>query len=33
MIKFTHYKKKGEYIILTAGEMQIEDIWYECVIY
>lgn len=33
MIKYTHYKKKGEYKIIERGEMQIEDVWIECVIY
>ena len=33
MIKYTHYKKKGEYQIINAGEMQVEDVWHECVIY
>ena len=33
MIKYTHYKKKGEYQIINAGEMQVEDVWSECVIY
>ena len=30
---YKHYKKVGEYIIINAGEMQIDDVWHECVIY
>lgn len=31
---YKHYKKKeGNYIIINAGEMQIDDVWRECVIY
>lgn len=34
MTIYKHYKKKeGNYIILNAGEMQIDDVWSECVIY
>ena len=33
-VTYKHYKKKeGDYIILNAGEMQIDDVWSECVIY
>ncbi len=30
---YKHYKKGGQYIIINAGEMQIDDVWHECVIY
>ena len=30
---YKHYKKGGKYIIINAGEMQIDDVWHECVIY
>ena len=30
---YKHYKKGGNYIIINAGEMQIDDVWHECVIY
>ena len=30
---YKHYKKGGQYIIINAGEMQINDVWGECVIY
>lgn len=30
---YTHYKKKGKYKIIERGEMQIEDVWFECIIY
>jgi hypothetical protein len=30
---YKHYKKGGQYIIINAGEMQINDVWSECVIY
>ena len=34
MTIYKHYKKKeGNYIILNAGEMQVDDVWSECVIY
>ena len=33
MTIYKHYKKGGEYIIINAGEMQIDDVWHECVIY
>ena len=34
MTIYKHYKKKGgQYIIINAGEMQIDDVWHECVIY
>ena len=33
MTIYKHYKKGGGYIIINAGEMQINDMWYECVIY
>ena len=34
MVIYKHYKKKeGDYIIINAGEMQIDDVWSECVIY
>lgn len=34
MTIYKHYKKKeGNYIIINAGEMQIDDVWSECVIY
>ena len=33
MTIYTHYKKSGQYIIINAGEMQIDDVWSECIIY
>ena len=33
MTIYKHYKKGGEYIIINAGEMQIDNVWIECVIY
>lgn len=33
MVIYKHYKKGGRYIILNAGEMQINDVWSECIIY
>lgn len=33
MTIYKHYKKGGQYIIINAGEMQIDDVWHECVIY
>ena len=34
MVKYKHYKKKeGNYIILNAGEMQVDNVWSECIIY
>ena len=33
MTIYKHYKKGGNYIILNAGEMQVDDVWSECVIY
>lgn len=33
MTIYKHYKKGGRYIIINAGEMQIDDVWSECVIY
>jgi hypothetical protein len=34
MTIYKHYKKKeGNYIVLNAGEMQVDDVWSECVIY
>lgn len=33
MTIYKHYKKGGNYIIINAGAMQIDDVWKECVIY
>ena len=33
MTIYKHYKKEGNYIILNAGEMQVDNVWSECVIY
>lgn len=31
---YQHYKKKeNNYIVINAGEMQINNVWYECVVY
>ena len=31
---YQHYKKKeNNYVVVNSGEMQINNVWYECVIY
>ena len=30
---YKHYEKGGQYIIINVGEMQVDDVWSECVIY